>query len=219
MLKKKEITNIIVITIILAISISLIKNGEIAIKEMFLPTLLMVFIVIAINVFFKKITANSLGVKIDIKMWEIKQWGIQKFQRFRTPLNLGVILPIVLKIISLGHINFTAALVYDVEAKIYRAAKKHGLYAFTEISEAQIGAIAAAGIAANLLASIIAYLIGYPRFARISLGFVFWNLLPISNLDGNKIFFGGATSKKGPLLWYFLMLLTLVGLFLSIFMI
>ena len=186
---------------------------------MFFPTLLAIFIVIIINVFFKKITSYYLGIKTEIKMWEIRQWGIKKHFRFKKPLNLGVILPIVLKVISLGYLNFTASLVYDVEAKVYRAAKKHGLYAFSEISETQIGAIGAAGIGANIICSVISYLIGYPEFARLNLGFAFWNLLPISNLDGNKILFGGTSKETGPVLWVFLMLLVLVGLFLSIFII
>lgn len=213
MLNKKEITSIIAITIILAISISLIKDGEIAVRELFLPTLLSIFLVIIVNVFFKKIIGNYLGITTEIKMWEIRQWGIQRHFRFKKPLNIGVILPIVLKIISLGYLNFTAALVYDVKAKIYRTAKRHGLYAFSEISETQIGAIGAAGIGANIILSIISYIVGYPEFAKLNLGFAFWNLLPISNLDGNKIFFGSFA------LWVFLMLIVLTGLLLTAFMI
>ena len=208
MLNRKEILNIIVITIVLAISISMFN-----IKELFFSTLLIIFIIIMLNVFSKKITSYYLGVKMNLKMWEIRQWGIQKHFRFKKPINLGILVPIILKVVSLGYLNFTASLTYDVEAKVYRAAKKHGIYSFTEISETQIGAIAAVGIGVNIIFCIIGYLVGFPEFARISLGFAFWNLLPISNLDGNKIFFGSIT------LWSFLMLLVLIGLFLSIFVI
>jgi len=213
MLNKKEISSILIITLVLAISISFIKDGEIAVRELFLPTLLAIFLVILLNVFFKKIIGNYLGISTEIKMWEIRQWGIKSHFRFKNSLNLGVILPIVLKILSLGYLNFTAALVYDVKAKIYRTAKKHGLYAFSEISETQIGAIAAAGIGANIICSIISYILGYPEFAKLNLGFAFWNLLPISNLDGNKIFFGSFA------LWTFLILVVLTGLLLLAFMI
>ena len=208
MLNKKEILNIVIIILILALSISLFN-----IRGAFLPTLLAIAIIIILNVGLKKLTSHYLDIKMDIKMWEIKQWGFKTHFRFKNLVNLGILVPFILKVISLGYLNFTASLVFDVKAKVYRAAKKHGLYAFSEISEAQIGAIAAVGIAGNIIASIVGYLIGFPDFARLNLGFAFWNLLPISNLDGNKIFFGSMV------LWCFLMLLVLIGLFLSIFMV
>jgi len=214
MLNKKELLNIVIIILVLALSISLFN-----IRESFFPTLLAIAIIILLNVFLKKLTSYYLDIEMTIKMWEIRQWGFQKHFRFKNLVNLGVIMPFVLKVISLGYLNFTASLVFDVKAKVYRAAKKHGLYAFSEISEAQIGAIAAMGIAGNIIASIVGYILGFPDFARLSLGFAFWNLLPISNFDGNKIFFGGASRSNGPILWCFLMLLVLIGLFLSIFMI
>ncbi len=78
MLNKKEISSILIITLVLAISISFIKDGEIAVRELFLPTLLAIFLVILLNVFFKKIIGNYLGISTEIKMWEIRQWGIKK---------------------------------------------------------------------------------------------------------------------------------------------
>ena len=208
MLNKKEILNIIIITLVLALSISMFS-----IKTLFLPSLLMIFIIIVINIFFKKATSHYLDIKININMWEIKQWGFKRHFRFKRPFSLGILLPIILKVVSFGYINYTASLTFDVESKVYRAAKKHGLYAFSEISEAQVGAIAAVGIVANIIFGIVAYIIGFPMFTKLSLGFAFWNLLPISNLDGNKIFFGSM------LLWVLLMLIVLVGLFLSIFIV
>lgn len=208
MLNKREILNIVIIIFILALSISLFNF-----REAFLPTLLAIAIIIILNVGLKKLTSHYLDIKMDVKMWEIKQWGFKAHFRFKNLVNLGILVPFILKVVSLGYLNFTASLVFDVKAKVYRAAKKHGLYAFSEISEAQIGAIAAVGVAGNIIASIVGYLIGFPDFARLNLGFAFWNLLPISNLDGNKIFFGSMV------LWCFLMLLVLIGLFLSIFMV
>ncbi len=58
------------------------------------------------------------------------------------------------------------------------------------MSENHIGAIAAAGIIVNLVFVLIGYLIGYEEFAKLNLYYVLFNMLPISDLDGNKIFFG-----------------------------
>ena len=74
------------------------------------------------------------------------------------------------------------------------------------MTEEHIGLIAASGIFANLFLGIIGYLIGFPLFAKLSIWFAFFNMIPISNLDGNKIFFGNLV------LWSFLAIITLIGL-------
>jgi len=73
------------------------------------------------------------------------------------------------------------------------------------MTEEHIGWIAAAGIAANLLFAVVGYLIGFSELARISIYFAFFNMLPLSDLDGNKIFFGSR------ILWSFLAALVLIG--------
>ena len=57
----------------------------------------------------------------------------------------------------------------------------------TELHE---GIIAIAGIVANLFFALVGYLVGFDEFARINLYYAFFNMIPVSNLDGNKIFFG-----------------------------
>ena len=60
---------------------------------------------------------------------------------------------------------------------------------------------------------IISYLLGYPDFARLNLYLAFFNMIPISDLDGNKIFFGSIV------LWSFLATIVLIGLGLAFFLI
>lgn len=208
MLNKKEIIAIVVTTVVLAFSISLLN-----LKESFFPILLTIFIVIMINLIVKKTTSAYLDTEMEVKMWEIKRWGYQPHLYLKKAFPIGLFLPLILKILSTGILNWTASLTFDVKAKVYRTAKRHGLYAFSEISEAQIGAIATAGIVANLLFALAGYLIGFPDFAKLSLGYAFYNLIPISNLDGNKIFFGSLT------LWITLAAITLIGVFATIFII
>ena len=81
-----------------------------------------------------------------------------------------------------------APLVFDVRAKIYRTAKRHGIYSFSDVSEDHLAYIAGAGILINLLAAALGYLIGFSEFAKFNIWFAFFNLIPLSNLDGNKIF-------------------------------
>jgi Zn-dependent protease len=99
-----------------------------------------------------------------------------------------------------------ACLVFDVKPKIYRAAKRHGLYSYSEMTESHIGLIAAVGVIASLVFAVIGYLMGFSEFSRLSIYFAFFNMIPISDLDGNKIFFGSL------ILWSFLAALVLIGL-------
>ena len=223
MLNKKEIITITILTIILAFVISLVETLEI-----FLYVLLSVFLIFMINITAKKITSFYLDTEIEIKLWEQERTGLFYFinvlplvvthpsQKLKRPFPLGAFMPLIIKVLSLGYLNWMACFVFDTKAKIYRAAKRHGLYSFSEINESHIGLIAAAGILANLIFAIIGYFIGLPEpmnFVKLSIWFAFFNMLPISNLDGNKIFFANLT------LWSFLSSITLIGLFYAIFII
>lgn len=210
MLNKKEIIAIIISTIILAFSITLVDT-----IQNFLYVLLGIFILLMINILTKKVTAFFLESEIEIKLWEFRQWGYRAAQHFKRPFPAGAFFPIISKIILFPFNSFVwmASLVFDVKAKTYRSAKRHGMYSFSEMSEDHIALIAAAGIFANLIFAIIFYLIGLPLFARLNIYFAFFNMIPISNLDGNKIFFGKLV------LWNVLAILTLIAMGYSIWLI
>lgn len=208
MLNKKEIVSILAISIILGFVISLITS----INE-FLYALLAIFLVILINVFAKKIAGYYLESEIEIKIWEIEKYGWTAGQHFRKPFPLGALMPLIATAFSLGKIYWLACFTFDVKPKIYRAAKRHGLYKYSEMTEWHLGLIATAGIVANLIFAIIGYLLGYSEFAALNAYFAFFSILPLSDLDGNKIFFGSLV------LWSFLAAIVLIGLLLTIFIV
>jgi len=193
MFNKKELLWILAITIVLTISISLIKTWG-----MFFLGLLAIFIIVVANILAKKAAAYYLDSKIEIKPWTIKQYGFKPEQRFKKPFPAGIFLPIIISALSFGNLLWMASLIFDIKPKIYKSAKRHGIYSFSEITENQIGLIAAAGIFANLVFAVIGYLAGWPTLAKLSVWYTFFNMLPISDLDGNKIFFGNLV------LWSFL---------------
>jgi len=210
---KKEAISIIAVSIILGFIISLIETLSI-----FLIALLTIFLVIIINVAAKKFISYYFEAETEVELWEIIHYlpwifGFKKPRKFKKPFPAGAFIPIIIKIISFGYLNWLACLVFEVKPKVYRAAKRHGLYKFSEMTEYHLALIAAAGIAANLVFAIIGYLIGVPLFTKLNLYYAFWNMLPISSLDGNKIFFGSLT------LWIFLVCIVLVGLFFGIFIV
>ncbi len=203
MINHREILAIISVSIILAFSITLLSGFA-----SFLIVLLSVFAVIIINVFAKKFAGEFFELKTEIKLWEFKRWGYKPYQSFKKNIPAGAILPIISRIIffPLNGFVWMASLVFDVKAKIYRTAKRHGIYSFSEASEDHLAYIAGAGILLNLLAAAVGYLIGFSEFAKFSIWFAFFNLIPISNLDGNKIFFGN------KVFWSFLAVIALIAL-------
>lgn len=213
MLNKTEISIIILITIILAFVITLIKTWS-----GFFYALLSIFLILIINVIAKKVTAFYLDSEVEIKLWEIKRYGFKPGRYFKKPFPAGVFFPFITKIIffPLNSFVWMASITFDVKPKVYRAARRYGLYTFSEMTEYHLALIASAGIAANLLFAILGYLINLPpemNFAQLSVIFAFWNILPYSDLDGNKIFFGSLV------LWSFLASLVLISLLATIIII
>ncbi|MFH1503534.1 MAG: hypothetical protein ABIE36_02665 [Candidatus Diapherotrites archaeon] len=203
MIKGKEIVAIVVASIIIAFSITFVGDFT-----LFLYALLGVFVLILINSAVKKITAYFLESEIDIGIWEFKKWGYKGGQSLQKGFPAGAFFPLISKIFlfPLNGFVWMASLVFDVRAKVYHAAKRHGIYSFSEMTEEHIGLIAAAGIFVNLLLAVTGYLAGFVLFAKMNIWFAFFNMIPISNLDGNKIFFGNLV------LWSFLAIVTLIGL-------
>jgi len=208
MFGKKELAYIIVISIILAFVVSLSQQLEI-----FPEALLFIFLVIIINSLAKKIQAFYLESKIEIRIWEMSQYGIKASRRFKKPVPAGAIVPLIIAVLSFGYIPWLASLTFETSGKVYKAARKHGLYKFSEVPEYHIGLIAAAGIIGNLLFAIIGYLLGYEMFANLNVLFALFNLIPFSELDGTKIWFG---SKVLYTLLAILTLLFLAGVFIIV---
>lgn len=199
MINQKEIGSLILITIILAITISLFNFGA------FFAVFLAIFLVILINTISKKIAAFYLDSEIEIKPWQIQRYGLSRKGDSKSPIPIGIFLPIIISIITLGNVFWLASLVFEVKPKAYRAAKRHGLYSFSEITENHIGIIAAFGILITLIAAVVGYFLGFTTFARLGIFYAFFNMIPIFDLDGNKIFFGNIVN------WSFLATLVLIG--------
>ena len=208
MTNKKEVIQIIVAILVLTFAISLIKSFN-----FFLDTLIVISGVVLVNIIAKKTMSYYLDSKIEMKLWEIERYGFKARSHFQKPFPAGAFFPIITSILTLGYFKWLASLVFEVKPKLYKAAKRHGLYAFSEMTEFQIGLIAASGIIANLIFSIIGYFFGLPDFARLNIYYAFFNMIPISDLDGNKIFFGSMV------LWITLATITFVALSYAFFLI
>ena len=159
-----------------------------------------------VNVIAKKIVSYYYESEVKMRIWEIRRWGVATHRYMKKPFPAGAFLPIIVTAFTVGYLTWMASLVFDVKPKAYRAAKRFGLYSFSEMTEWHIALIAASGIFANLVLAVLGYLIDFPEFAKLSIYYAAFNMIPFSDLDGCKTFFGS------PVLWTFLAAIVLIAL-------
>ena len=179
----RELTVLVIAAIILAISISYLKTN------IFWSVLSSIFIILSINILAKKFFAYNLEVNTVTGFWSMYSFGFEKRKHFARPLPM-LWLPVLLSVLTRGLFWWLPILSFDVSPRMERVARRHGLYRFTEVTEWHVALIAAFGIFVNLVAAIIAYFIGFEFFAKLSFYYAFWSIIPFSDLDGAKIFFG-----------------------------
>lgn len=201
MINRKEITAIIVMTIVFAFSISLLQSWD-----YFYYASIAIFVVMVANLLAKKITSFYLESEIEARLWETHRYGFAPHRHLKKGFPIGAVLPPLTSALSFSYFIWMASLVFDVKPKVHRAVKRHGLYSYSEMTEWHIALIAASGILLNLVLSVAGYLAGFTIFAKLSLFYAFFNMIPLSDLDGNKIFLGSIV------LYTFLAVLTLIGL-------
>lgn len=148
------------------------------------------FIIITIYILAKKLIAYYTEIEIETKIWQFKRWGLYERSHFKNPIPIGIILPFLLSIITFGWVKWLALLQTDEKATTARAAKRHDFYSYSELTEWHIALVSSAGIISSLILAIIAYLINIPELAKFSIYYAFFNLLPLGQLDGTKVFFG-----------------------------
>jgi len=203
-LNLKQITTLAIAIIILTMIIGF-KNIISLNYEEILTAFLFALIIITVSVYSKKVMANLLDADVKHEIWNIRKYPTQN--KFKKAIPVGIIIPILLTLITNGIFKFMAILTYETQALKRRAAKRFGFYSFTEMTEFHNAVIGASGITAMFILSIIAYLIpiaGLESLARLAAYYAFFNMLPISKLDGAQIFFGSR------ILYFALAIITLI---------
>ena len=179
----KEILIIILASIILAITVAFRNHN------LFYTALTSFLIIIGINVLVKKIVGYNLEIAVKTKFWSWYQYGLRTDMHFKKPVPM-VWLPLVLVLFTKGFFLWLGILEFDIAAKTERVSRRHGLYRFTEVTEWHMAWIATWALIANLIFAIAGYIMGFELFAKLSIYFIAWSIIPIAKLDGSKIFYG-----------------------------
>ena len=179
---KKEVFTILLAALILALATSF-KNTAI-----FYSASLCFLIILSINILAKKIIGFHFETYVKTKFWTWHQFGLRKDMHFKSPIPMAW-LPLLLALFTKGHLLWLGILEFDIKAKTERVAKRHGLYRFTEVTEWHMAWITIWGILANLIFALAAYILGFELFAKLSIYFIAWSIIPLGRLDGSKIFY------------------------------
>jgi len=83
----------------------------------------------------KKIAAFYLDSEIEIRLWELKRYWYRKHDYFKKPIPAGAFMPLIVTVLTYGYTTWLAPLVFEVKPTIYRAARRWGLYTFSEMTE------------------------------------------------------------------------------------
>lgn len=182
----KEIMVVILATLILAITVSF-KDSTI-----FYAAALSFLVIFVVNITMKKIVGYMVEIDVKTKFWTWYQYGFRTDWHFKKPLPM-LWLPLILVLFTKGFFWWLPILEYDVVAKTERVTRRHGLYRFTQVTEHHVAWIAIWALIANFVFAIGGYILGFELFTKLSIYFIAWSVIPIGNLDGSKILFGGQT--------------------------
>ena len=178
----KEITTIILATVVLGLTAAY-KDHSI-----FYYATISFLIIITLNVLVKKAVGYYLETNVRTKFWSWYQFGLRKDWHFKKPIPM-IWLPLLIALFTRGFFWWLNILEFDVEAKTERVSRRHGLYRFTEVTEWHMAWIAAWALLANLILAIIAYVANFELFAKLSIYFIAWSMIPLARFDGAKIFY------------------------------
>jgi len=190
-MEKKEVFAILIVIVLMSLIILL---NEKSLNFLWI-TIISALIILA-SVFCKKLTAKIINIKIEHKIWLLQRWWIGKSSYLKNPIPTGIIIPAIFSLISVPCFSF---LQFESKALPAKAVKNYGSKRFSEITEWDLCMIGFYGILGPLLLSIIAKIIPFSLpgvnlmlLSQYSLYYALWNLLPVSNLDGAKMFFGSS---------------------------
>jgi len=195
----KELRHSLWVIIILSIIFGFNDGNEFFVWSLWLSNLFRVLVLVGITVFVHIISAKLAASRFDQKA-ELRLWGIDKIKfRFLVKVNtkikwdilgfkirslpVGVFIGFLLTLMSYGTFYFTA-LSTIILNKVQRIGSD-----FLYLREKNEALIYFWSLVGNLVLISIFSLFGVGEGVRIGSYFVLWNLLPISNLLGAKIFF------------------------------
>ena len=183
---------------------------------------ILAFIMIILNALACELAVLRFGCDAEYRLWGTQNipWTVKKLlshlrekERFKKEVPLWLIVPLVCIFVTLGLVKWLAVLVFEAVPVHLSRMKKGRLYA--ELTEWDLALIASLGPLVSVLLAVVSKIISgdlasgiFFDFAKMNIWYALFNLLPLSDFNGAKIFYGS------KILWAFLFIFTLVILIL-----
>jgi len=220
---KKEITGIIITIILLWLIIGISYESETFKLNLNPFWILAAIIIIIIPIIAKKFAAPRYSAKIEHKIWGWQQWGFTTKSKFKKPIPMGIIFPLLISVLTLGFLKPIAFLEFHAENNFpLRIQKKQGTRRRErkmDLNESDLAFISAYGFYSLLILALISSIIS--TFFNTELTIIItkyaiiygaWNLFPWGNLDGMKTFMGSPVTYSFLLIFYLISLI-LIAIF------
>jgi Zn-dependent protease len=209
----KQLGHILSILIIISFIASVVEFQAISLAGFLVMAVIMGIIFFA-YILTKKLTASYFRADEETRIWSIERYGLRPHHYFTKEVPLGVILPVIVLVLSLGTVPWYGCLQSDVKPNKYKQVRsKSSLLSFTALGDTDLALISASGIISSLVIAFFAYVINAPLLSKLAIHFAFFNMLPLGNLDGGRIFFGNRP------LWMVMGVITLIALAYSFFLV
>lgn len=212
MFNEKELIWIIIVIIIFEFMIVLKIDEQNNLAININPLVLLVpIIIILTNLITKKIAAPFYNIKIEYSIWKFQRFGYYERSYLKKPFPIGLVFPFFMAFFSLGIIKPLTFLQFEAKnLPKKRLLKRRGRERRSEINESDLAFTSAWGFYALLLVSVIGMLFEFKELALYPVYYTLWNLIPLSNLDGTKLFFGSFPN------WVLLLILSIFTLAMAV---
>ena len=205
MFDKKEAAQLIFAVLLIAYLIAFINFTLTG----YLIAIGMALIILLPHVIAHKIAASYYIAESRFRLLEWRRYWFYEDSEFKFPFPAWLVFPIVFAFLTKGLLKFFAIETCEITWKHERRLGRW----FSELQEDEIAMIALVGPLTNLLLTTISAILFsvteiplFKEFAILNTWFALFTLLPIGNLDGTKILFGG------KIRWTLFFIFTLVTL-------
>ncbi len=134
----------------------------------------------------QKIVAEHYSCSSEFKLWALQRFGFRPEYKTKRPLPIGIIIGILAAFLSAGKFPFAAFASFNIiEERHRRVGRK-----FINVTAIETAKVALSGVfAALLIAFVLSALHLSKEVALIASLFAFFQMIPLPNLDGAKVFF------------------------------
>jgi len=155
----------------------------------FLRVTLVVMVAFLTKELVRKLVAKAQGFETEYSLWNVSRFGF-KPTSVKKPVPVGIIISLIVTIVTMGKLFMVAVGSYDL------IINKHSRFGrkTVHINDYDEAKIALVGPLVNIALMIVFQLFNrngmFDQFVFINGMIALFHMIPVSNLDGAKIFFG-----------------------------